>query len=160
MKALVYEGPGNLVLQDWLDPKLYDNEVLVESLWNGTCGSDLHAFQHVTPRRTPPMIMGHEFSGRVVDSGNNNMGLKSGQIIVACPVSWCGKCHLCRSDRENLCPNRKVIWVDSPGSYAERVAVNAAQCVRVPDAVAFLASANARYITGEILDVNGGLVMD
>ncbi len=133
MKALVYEGPQNLVLRDWPDPELSDNEVLVEPLWNGICGSDLHAYQHVTPRRTPPMVMGHEFSGRIIDPGNNNMGLKSGQIIVACPVHWCGKCDLCRNGKENLCPHRKVIGVDRPGSYAERVAVNAEQCFLVPD---------------------------
>jgi len=132
MKALVYEGPRTLVLRDVAAPELHDNEVLVEPLWNGICGSDLHAFQHATPRRRPPMIMGHEFSGRIVDSRGDSAGLQPGQLVVVRPVRWCGACHFCRSGRENLCPERKVIGVNRSGSYAERIAVDAEQCLPVP----------------------------
>lgn len=147
MRALVYEGPRALVWHDLPELDLGTGEVLVAPLWNGICGSDLHAYQHATPRRTPPIVMGHEFSGRIVESCDSETELKPAEVVAVRPVHWCGKCELCLSGRENVCPQRMVIGVNRPGSYADVVAVSADQCVRLPEGLDPMVAALAEPVS-------------
>ena len=67
MKALYYPGWGKLEVRDVPRPILADGEVLVRVSNCGICGSELETFRDSDERRTPPLIMGHEFCGQVED---------------------------------------------------------------------------------------------
>ena len=67
MKALVYTGPKQIELRDEPDPQALEDEVLVRVEAVGICGSDMHAYFGHDERRPPPLILGHEACGRVLD---------------------------------------------------------------------------------------------
>ncbi len=69
MKALVYLGPRRMELQEARDPDPEAGEVVLETAAAAICGSDLHGFREASPRRVPPLVMGHEAVGRIVAVG-------------------------------------------------------------------------------------------
>ena len=81
MKALVLEKYNKLVYKDVPDPVIKNNEVLVRVKACGICGSDVHGLDGSTGRRIPPMIMGHEASGIIEDTGVNVSGWKTGDRV-------------------------------------------------------------------------------
>ena len=74
MKALVLEDYNRLVYKDVAEPVLKDDEVLIEVKAVGICGSDVHGTDGSTGRRIPPIIMGHEASGIIVETGSGLCG--------------------------------------------------------------------------------------
>ena len=79
MKALVKfaKGPGNVEIRDVDDPPCGADQVKLEVSWCGICGTDLHVY-HDTFRNFPPVILGHEMSATVVESGSKVQGLALG----------------------------------------------------------------------------------
>jgi len=114
MKALVYTRPGAIEVLDQDPPKPGPEEVLVSVKAAGICGSELEGFASSSPMRVPPLIMGHEFAGVVVDTG---------QPVAVNPLISCNACDLCHAGAKNLCRNRVLLGVSRPGGYAELVAV-------------------------------------
>jgi alcohol dehydrogenase len=93
----------------------------------GICGSDMHAWHGHDPRRVPPLILGHEACGTVLD------GPDPGARVVCNPLITCGACDFCQSGRSNLCAARELIGMRLPGAFAERVALPARNLIPVPD---------------------------
>lgn len=127
MKALVYVGPNELVLRDLPDPDPGHDEVLVRVDAVGICGSDMHAYHGHDPRRVPPMILGHEIAGEIVD------GPRAGQRVMLNPIINCGECDYCLEGRDNLCSNRAMIGMSRPGGFAERVTTSARRVLDIPE---------------------------
>jgi L-iditol 2-dehydrogenase len=123
MKALVYTRPMNVEVRDLDAPQLRDSDVLVRVRACGVCGSDLHGFRGNSSRRVPPLVLGHEFSGEIVENGNSRR-LRIGSQVAVYPLLCCGNCPYCSSGRENLCPSRRVFGLDLHGGLAEFVAVS------------------------------------
>ncbi len=123
MKALVYTAPYRVELQDVPEPEPGPGEVLIRVAAAGICGSDIHGFRGRSARRKPPLVMGHEFTGRVAALGSGVEDLSVGQRVVVNPLLPCGVCELCRAGRGNICPNRKLVGMDRPGAFAEYIAV-------------------------------------
>ena len=71
MKALVYLGPGTMELQDLQEPSPGPEEARVRVSTAAICGSDLHGFREASPRRIPPLVMGHEVVGTVDAVGSS-----------------------------------------------------------------------------------------
>ena len=67
MKALVYTNPNEVTYRDEPDPAPADGEVVVGIDAVGICGSDMHAYHGRDPRRSPPLILGHELCGTIVE---------------------------------------------------------------------------------------------
>ena len=65
MRALVYLGPRRMELQEVPDPVAGPGDVVIDSVVSAVCGSDLHGFREASPRRIPPLVMGHETVGRI-----------------------------------------------------------------------------------------------
>ena len=135
--AAVLHGIGDLRIEDHPMPVPGPNEVVVEVRSVGICGSDVHYYEHGRIGdhvvRTP-MVLGHESSGVVVDSGTS--GLAVGQRVTMEPGVPCGHCDQCRRGNYNLCPD--VVFFATPpvdGSLARYVAVNAAFAHPVPDSM-------------------------
>ena len=91
MKALVYKGPGVVELEDIPQPEPVGDESLVKVRAVGICGSDFEGFLGKTGRRTPPMVMGHEFSATVEVPAKNSR-FKKGDGVVVQPKLCCGAC--------------------------------------------------------------------
>lgn len=131
MKALVYTGTEQTEYREELAPEPGPGEALVEVEAVGICGSDMHAWHGHDPRRVPPLILGHEASGRVLEGGSPET--PSGTRVALNPLIACGACAPCQSGRSNLCPNREMVGMRRPGAFAERVAIPVRNLIPVPD---------------------------
>jgi L-iditol 2-dehydrogenase len=142
MKALVLREYGKLVYEDVEDPRIQPDEVLVEVEACGICGSDVHGMDGSTGRRIPPVIMGHEASGRVVQCGPEVRDWKAGDPVSFDSMIWCGRCWHCRRGETNLCDERRVLGVSCAdyrqnGAFARYVTIPHRILVRIPDGVGF-----------------------
>jgi threonine dehydrogenase-like Zn-dependent dehydrogenase len=137
MKALMWTKPEKMELIDLEMPQIQKDEVLVEVKTVGICGSDLEGYLGHNSLRTPPLLMGHEFSGVIKDRGDEVKDLNIGDRIVVNPLSSCGKCPRCIKGYTNLCDQRKIVGIHRPGGYAEYVAVPASNVFRISDQLSF-----------------------
>ena len=113
MKALVYTRPGDLEFIEVDEPRPAPGEVLVEVAAAGICGSELEGVASRSPFRVPPLVMGHEFAGRRLDTG---------EAVIINPLVACGDCDQCRRGLPNVCRHRAILGIQRPGGFAERVA--------------------------------------
>ena len=105
MKAMVLSAVKRMEMDEIPDPRIVkDNEVLIEMKAVGVCGSDMHYYTNGsigTQIAEFPFIMGHEGSGRIVETGANVSKVKIGDRIAIDPLVACGKCEQCMSGREH-----------------------------------------------------------
>jgi len=137
MKAVVWHGGKDVRIEEVPDPKVNTDEVLVRVKSAGICGSDAHAFEGKSKRRVPPLILGHEFSGVVADTGTGVLGFQNGDRVVVEPTISCGACEPCRNGRTNICTEIRFIGLHIPGAFAEYIAVPARKCYKLSDSVSF-----------------------
>lgn len=137
MKAIVFDLDRTVQLQERPEPKLLETSVLIRPSYVGICGTDLHA--ETLDHFRPGVIMGHEFSGRVVASGGSARRFVEGDLVVVNPNgNLCGHCDACRSGRINLCASAVFehgIGIHEDGGMAELVAVDEKVLFAVPAAV-------------------------
>lgn len=127
MKALVYTGTREVVFRDEPAPVAAADEAIVAIDAVGICGSDMHAYLGHDPRRVPPLILGHEAAGTVVE------GPGRGRRAVLNPLITCGQCDNCLGGRQNLCVQRDLIGMYRPGAFAEQIAIPARNLITIPD---------------------------
>ncbi|MBW3560976.1 MAG: alcohol dehydrogenase catalytic domain-containing protein [Actinobacteria bacterium] len=120
----MYTAPLELRVLDVDDPVPGPEEVLVRVRSSGICGSELEGIRSQSPFRVPPLIMGHEFAGERLDTGER---------VVVNPIVACGTCHLCLRGSANLCLERSVVGIHRAGGFAELVAVPETILYRWPD---------------------------
>lgn len=123
MKAMVYTAPLELKILDVDIPEPHDGEVLVRVRAAGICGSELEGVASRSAFRVPPLIMGHEFVGDRVDTGD---------LVIVNPVVSCRNCDLCLRGFTNLCRERAILGIQRAGGFAEYVAVPEANCYPAP----------------------------
>lgn len=123
MQALIYLSSYELEVREVEAPQPNEDEVVVRVEAAGICGSDLHGVASRSPRRTPPLIMGHELCGEVVAAGGPAGEHLLGTRIAVNPQMPCGDCAACRSGRENVCARRSLIGGTRSGGFAELVSV-------------------------------------
>jgi L-iditol 2-dehydrogenase len=155
MKAIVKvsSGPGHVELRDVPDPVPGPGQVKVEVRAAGVCGSDLHIYHdEIKIPIIPPVVMGHEFSGVIVEMGEE---IPSDAEPMAATGKWqigdrvtcettarsCGRCLPCRLGHYNLCATRQVVGYSMDGCFARYCVVNERQVHRLPDSVSFRAGA-------------------
>jgi 2-desacetyl-2-hydroxyethyl bacteriochlorophyllide A dehydrogenase len=126
MRALILTAPGSVVLGEAPKPEPAAGEALVNIELTGICGSDVSGFLGHSPRRRPPLVLGHELVGRRRD----------GRRVVANPLVSCGHCPACMSGSQNLCANWRLLGMDqTAGSFAEFVALPESQIYDIPDSL-------------------------
>ena len=135
MRALVYMGPGRMELQEAPDPTPGPGEVVIASRVSAICGSDLHGFREASPRRIPPLVMGHETVGVVAATGEGVDPRLEGRRVVLRPIVACGACEACVQGDINRCPTGRLVGRDLPGGFGERFVTPATAAVPVPDGV-------------------------
>jgi len=132
MKAVVWLGPRQMEIQEVSEPTPAASEVTIKMEAVGICGSELSGYLGQNSLRVPPLIMGHEFSGRVVALGEGVTQVNVGDLVTVNPLVTCGKCAFCQQGSENLCVQRKLIGAHRSGAFAEFVTVPAINCIRLP----------------------------
>ncbi len=137
MRALVYQGPWTMTLEEVPQQAPGAGELRITPRSVGICGSDVHGFIGKTGRRKPPMIMGHEFSGEVAETGPGVEGFAVGDAVIVSPIHACGSCPNCRAGLPNICINRHVLGVDIPGAYADSLVVQQSMAYRKPEALSW-----------------------
>ncbi len=139
MKALVKKEPREGIwLEDVPHPHMGHNDVLIKVEMTAICGTDLHIYQwDQWAARTikPPLVIGHEFVGTIVDKGAEVEGYDIGQRVSAEGHITCGMCRNCRAGTPHLCPNTTGIGVNRDGAFAEYISMPARNLWPVPDAI-------------------------
>jgi threonine dehydrogenase-like Zn-dependent dehydrogenase len=139
MKALVYQGPRKIAVEERPVPEIARDGVLVKVRASGICGSDIHGYLGGTGRRTPGYCMGHEFCGEIESFGEDVRGWSAGDRVVVQPSIFCGECVYCKEGITQLCLHKKFLGVfDVNGAMAEYVAVPAKLLYKMPDSMSFV----------------------
>lgn len=157
MKALVNTAPYKLEVQDWPIPTAGPDDLLIKVKACAICGSDVKGYSGKTGRRLPPIIMGHEAAGVVVEMGANVSGFQVGDRVSFDSTIYCQKCPFCLSGQLNLCENRRVLGVSTPeyrqhGAMAEYVVVPYWIAVHLPKELSF---AQASVIETVAIGIHG-----
>ena len=143
MRAAVYSGYGiRPSLMEVADPACPPDGVVIAVGASGVCRSDWHAWRGHDPVALPH-IGGHELAGVVAHSGPDVIRWRPGDRVTVPFVCGCGRCEYCRAGDAQVCPSQTQPGFTGPGSFAELVAVHAADAnlVSVPEAVDFVAAA-------------------
>ena len=127
MWAIRKRGPApGLALEEVPVPAPADDEVLVEVEAASVCGTDLHIFRWdawARHRISPPLTLGHEFAGTVVEVGRSVRHVDAGDYVSAESHVTCGACYHCRTGRAHMCERTQILGVDRNGAFAQYVAV-------------------------------------
>lgn len=121
MRALVYNGPKNIRVEDVEIPEIGATDVLIKLKYCGVCGTDIHIFSGDGGafEVTPPLIMGHEYSGIVEKVGPKVSRVKAGDLVTVDPNQMCGECYYCKNAMEQFCENVIGIGTTTDGGFAE-----------------------------------------
>jgi L-iditol 2-dehydrogenase len=136
MKAAVLHAKDDLRYEDYEDPKIDNNEVLVRVKATGICGSDI-------PRvlgdgaHFYPIVLGHEFSGEIVEVGSEVNSLKVGDRVAGVPLLPCLKCEDCQRGYYSQCKYYSFIGSRVQGSFAEYLKTPEKNAVRFESNVSF-----------------------
>ncbi len=127
MKALVKSRnePG-LWLEDVPMPQVGKHDVLIKILQTGICGTDLHIYNWdawASKTIPVPMVVGHEFVGRIVDVGAEVHDFSPGELVSGEGHVVCGRCRNCLAGRRHLCKDTQGIGVNRPGAFAEYISL-------------------------------------
>ena len=136
MQAAVFHGVGTpLAIEEVDKPELRPGDVMIKIEYCGICGSDLHATQAGDLVVPDGMILGHEFTGEIVEIGAEaGGGWQLGQLVTAVPVNACDDCgRQCKYDRGIHCANNLITGFGAPGAYAEYIRVDSGNVLALPE---------------------------
>lgn len=137
MKSVSISGAKSLVLKEIDVPVSKNGSVVIEVKSCGICGSDIHYWESGNP---VGLVMGHEFSGTVIDPGSR-LDLSKGDRVTGLPISPCGKCEACRSGNVQYCSDTWSeavgLALTNSGGYAEYVSCRADMVRKLPSNVSF-----------------------
>ena len=133
MQALVWTAPEKMEMQEQPDPTPTASEVVIRVAYAGICGSELSGYLGHNALRTPPLVMGHEFAGEIVEVGRGVTGVAIGDAVTANPLTYCGQCRTCRMGLTQLCPERRLVGAHRPGAFAEFVSIPAFLTHKLPE---------------------------
>ena len=120
-------------------PTLGPEDVLVKVKATALCGTDLHIYEWSTWAQNagiePPLIMGHEFSGEIVDVGDAVVDLSPGDYIAGETHIPCGKCYQCKNGLQHICGNLRIYGVHTNGCFGEYTKIPAICAHKIPSSI-------------------------
>lgn len=148
MKALRWHNVKDLRLENIEEPKPAKGEVKIKVEWCGICGSDLHEYTagpifipletHPLSGDKAPVVMGHEFSGQVVEIGEGVTRANVGDRVVVEPIYSCGQCEACKQGKYNLCDKMGFYGLaGGGGGFSEFAAVPEVMIHKIPETVSY-----------------------
>lgn len=129
MKAIQITEPGKIEIINKEMPAAKEGEALLKVLYCGICGADVASYTGNQPFTTYPRIPGHEFSAQIVEIGENDRGMKKGDIVTANPYFNCGKCYACKRNIVNACTDNQTMGVQRDGSFQEYITMPAERLI-------------------------------
>ena len=140
MRALIKtEAAEGITMGEVPIPTPGPNEVLIKVEKTAICGTDLHIYKWDEWSQNtikPPLVIGHEFVGKIVVLGSAVDGYQVNERVSAEGHVVCGVCRNCKAGKQHVCPNTIGIGVNRDGAFAEYVVVPASNLWRIPDAIA------------------------
>jgi L-iditol 2-dehydrogenase len=133
MNTLLYSDWEQVEIAPQPAPTPAPDEVLLRVAACGLCGSELEAFKNRSPRRVPPLVLGHEFCGTIEESGAQVLGWQTGQRAVSNSLVACLECERCKRGDTHLCARRQIFGMNRPGAFAPLVAVPARCLIPWPE---------------------------
>jgi len=131
-------APG-VEVKDIPVPEPKHDEVLIKIKAAAICGSDLGIYRYSSAysKMKLPVVIGHEFSGEIAETGSDVQGFKAGDRVLAESVKPCGECSFCKSGMSNLCEKTTLLGIHIDGGFAEYVTVPYKILHRVPDKISY-----------------------
>ena len=134
MKAAVFHGPRDVRIEDVAEPDSpARGDVVLEVVRAAICGTDASEWDHGPVLCRPGVVLGHEFVGRVLETGAGVDGVGAGDRVVSGAGISCGHCLWCRRGRTNLCAEYRTLGLQVNGGLAEYVTSPASICRAVPE---------------------------
>ena len=143
MKVLLMEEYKKLIYTDFPDPKIENpDDILIKIKSAAICGSDVHGYDGSTDRRRPPIVMGHEAAGEIMETGKGVSAFKKGDRVTFDSTIYCGSCFYCTRGMVNLCDRRRVLGVSCEeyrchGTFAEYVVIPERIAFAIPDEISY-----------------------
>lgn len=149
MKALRWHNQKDLRLDNIEEPVTKKGEVKLKVEWAGICGSDLHEYTagpifipaeqpHPLSKDQAPIVLGHEFSGEVVEIGEGVTNVEVGDRVTVEPIYSCGECDACKQGLYNLCVDMGFYGLSGGGGgFAEYAAVPSYMLHKLPESVSY-----------------------
>jgi len=166
MKAAMYQGIGEMTIEDIEKPQVEPGTVLIKVKACAICGGDLRTFRHGHAAIKPPIVLGHEIAGEIVEAAPDVKNYKVGERVIVAPAIGCGACSYCLSGWQNMCYTRKTIAHHYNGGFAEYVlvpagAIRAGNINRIPDEVTYMEASLAEPLAcvlnaQEVMDIKLG----
>lgn len=171
MKAIVFHNVNDIRYEpDWPEPRrLRPGEVKIASSWCGICGTDMEDYKqgavipvgepHPESGRMAPMVIGHEYSGRIVETAPDVDSPEVGQRVAVEPVKVCHRCYWCKRGEYASCLNQVSIGQMDDGGMADYFLAPAENCVPIPDDMPEDVAALAEPLAVMVRGVRKGRVM-
>jgi threonine 3-dehydrogenase len=141
MKAVIKASPGlGFDIQQVPIPSIKPDEVLVRVKVASICGSDVHIYkwnEWAAGRVKPPIIVGHEVFGEIVERGEMVENQEVGDLVSLESHVVCNNCFYCRTGHGNLCTNTSIIGVDRDGGFTEFISIPAQNAWKIPDGLSW-----------------------
>ncbi len=147
MKAALWYGRGDVRIEDVPEPSPGPGQVKIKVKYAGLCGTDIHEYvegpmfiptePHPITGAKPPIILGHEFAGEIVEVGEGVTDWKVGDRVSPEGYWICGTCHWCQRHQYNYCENLAFHGFSAPGGFAEYVVSPTYQLYRVDDRISW-----------------------
>lgn len=149
MRALVYKGPRNILVEDVTVPPVGEKDVLIRIKYCGVCGTDIHIYSGDggSFQVTPPLIMGHEFSGIVEKVGSKVTKVSTGDLVTVDPNDMCGECYYCKNAMEQFCQNVIGIGTTADGGFAQYCVISEKQVFKFKEGMDALTAAMAEPLS-------------
>lgn len=129
MQGAFFLGKESIAMRELALPPLSPGDIRIRNRACGVCGTDVHIY-HGEPGSadvTPPIVLGHEYSGEVVETGSGVTAFNPGDRVTVDPNIYCGVCHHCRNGKKQLCESMEAIGVTRNGGFAQYSVVPASQ---------------------------------
>lgn len=147
------KGVGNIELRETEIPQPAADEVLIEIKAAGICGTDVHILHDQYPY-WPPVILGHEFSGQIVQVGDQVTNYNVGDRVVGEPHTLaCGKCELCRTGYMQLCSSKRSIGWGIHGAFTRYMKLPEKLLHHIPDSLSYEEAAVVEPTANVVQDV-------
>lgn len=149
MKAARWHAQKDIRVESIEEPKIEPGKVKIKVEWTGICGSDLHEYAagpifvpveepHYVSKDKAPIVMGHEFSGYVTETGEGVTKVKVGDPVVVEPILSCGTCTACQKGKYNLCEHLGFHGLSGGGGgFAEYTMVDEHMVHKMPEGLSF-----------------------
>lgn len=138
MTAALYQGVEQVTVEKIDIPVIGPGEALIKVHYAGICGTDMDIYKGKHPRAKAPLVMGHEFSGQIVDiDPDYKTQYPVGTRVVVEPLISCGKCYACLTGYAYVCQSLRLYGIDKNGAFAQYVKVDVKKIYLIPEVFSY-----------------------